>query len=112
MATNMTDTGIDRRLDRLRGELADTATYLQTRSHTGVLCACHNGMLCAGHAAVYNRIVEAVEAVDEARCGIKAVGKAKYNKSQPAVCSFCDVRLVDAVCPVCDFEFAPEEWAR
>lgn len=75
MATNMTDTGIDRRLDRLRGELADTAIYLQTRSHTGVLCACHNGMLCAGHAAVYNLIVEAVEAVDEAKLALSVSAK-------------------------------------
>lgn len=75
MATNMVDNAIGRRLDRLRGELADTATYLQTRSHTGVLCACHDGQLCAGHAAVYNLVIEAVEAVDEAKLALAESAK-------------------------------------
>lgn len=38
--------------------------------------------------------------------------RAQYNKSLPPVCSFCDVPLVDNVCPDCNFEFAPKDWVR
>ncbi len=63
----MTDKYIAGHIDRARSELSKAAADMITRSHTGRNCSCLDGSMCAWHAAVYNRLLEVLERLDQAR---------------------------------------------